>query len=214
MIRVLIVDDHPVVRAGLAGMIATDPGLEVVGEAEDGDEALRLLPTARPDVVLMDLRMPRLDGVETTRRIRAGAVPPRVLVLTTYDSDAQILAAIEAGAAGYLLKDAPREDLFAAIRSVAGGGAPLSPGVAARLLDRMRSGAAEPLTRREIDVVRLVAQGWSNGEIARDLSLSEATVKTHLLRIFSKLGVGDRTSAAMTAIERGLIDAPTDRAGR
>ena len=209
-IRVLVVDDHPVVRAGLAGMLAADPGLAVVAEAADGEQALELLGTARPDVVLMDLRMPRLDGVETTRRIRAGADPPAVLVLTTYDSDAQVLRAIEAGAAGYLLKDAPREELFAAVRSVAAGGSPLSPQVAARLLDRMRSGRLEPLTGRETDVLRLVSRGSSNREIARDLGLSEATVKSHLLRIFEKLGVGDRTSAVMTAIERGLIDAPTD----
>jgi DNA-binding NarL/FixJ family response regulator len=211
-LRILIVDDHPVVRTGLRGMFESEPGFLVAGEAADGAEAVTLVTTLRPDVVLMDLQMPRVDGVEAIRRIRALAAAPPVLVLTTYDSDAQILRAIEAGAAGYLLKDAPRETLFAGVRSAASGGTPLAPTVAARLIGRMSIGgavrSADTLTVRELDVVRLVATGASNREIARDLRISEATVKTHLLKIFEKLGVADRTSAVTTAMERGLIELP------
>jgi DNA-binding NarL/FixJ family response regulator len=211
IIRILIVDDHPVVRTGLRGMFETDPGFIVAGEAANGDEAVAQTATERPDVVLMDLQMPVLDGVEATRRIRRSPGAPPVLVLTTYDSDSQILRAIEAGASGYILKDAPLETLFAAVRSVVGGGSPLDPTVAARLLGRLGGnvgGGQEALTGRELDVVRLVARGSSNREIARDLRISEATVKTHLLHIFEKLGVADRTSAVTTAIRRGLIELP------
>ena len=211
IIRILIVDDHPVVRTGLRGMFETDPGFIVAGEAANGDEAVAQTATERPDVVLMDLQMPVLDGVEATRRIRQSPGAPPVLVLTTYDSDSQILRAIEAGASGYILKDAPLETLFAAVRSVVGGGSPLDPTVAARLLGRLGGnvgGGQEALTGRELDVVRLVARGSSNREIARDLRISEATVKTHLLHIFEKLGVADRTSAVTTAIRRGLIELP------
>lgn len=186
-IRLLIVDDHPVVRTGLRHLFETEPGFSVAGEAGDGAEAVAAVGADRPDLVLMDLRMPLMDGVEAIRRIRALPDPPPVLVLTTYDSDAQILAAVEAGAAGYLLKDAPRETLFASVRSAAAGGSPLAPTVAARLLQhvgRRDASTTEPLSPRELDVVRLVARGASNREIARDLRISEATVKTHLLHIF------------------------------
>lgn len=210
-IRLLIVDDHPVVRTGLRHLFETQPGFAVTGEAADGAAAVEAVATDRPDIVLMDLRMPVMDGVEAIRRIRALADPPPVLVLTTYDSDVQILAAIEAGAAGYLLKDAPREILFSSVLSAVAGGSPLAPTVAARLVHRLGNRAAralEPLTPRELDVVRLVARGSSNREIARDLRISQATVKTHLLSIFEKLGVADRTSAVVTALERGLIQMP------
>lgn len=211
-LRLLIVDDHPVVRTGLRGMFESDAGFVVVGEAADGAAGADLAAELRPDVVLMDLQMAPVDGVEGIRRIRSRAGAPPVLVLTTYDSDVQILRAIEAGASGYLLKDAPRETLFEAVRSTAAGGSPLAPTVAARLLGRLSPGApargSEVLTMRELEVVRLVARGASNREIARDLRISEATVKTHLLKIFEKLGVADRTSAVTTAIERGLIELP------
>ena len=211
MIRLLIVDDHPVVRTGLRHLFETEAGFEVAGEASDGAAALEAVVRERPDIVLMDLQMPVMDGVEAIRHIRALPQPPPVLVLTTYDSDAQILAAIEAGAAGYLLKDAERDTLFASVRSAARGGSPLAPTVAARLVHSLGRGGPrtpEPLTGRELEVVRLVARGASNREIARELRLSEATVKTHLIHIFEKLDVGDRTSAVTTALERGLIQLP------
>jgi DNA-binding NarL/FixJ family response regulator len=210
-VRLLLVDDHPVVRTGLRGMFESDPGFEVVGEAADGGAGATMAADLGPDLVLMDLQMPGVDGVEAIRRIRSRPGGPPVLVLTTYDSDAQILRAIEAGAAGYLLKDAPREELFAAVRSAAAGGSPLAPSVAARIIGRMAGGGgarSDTLTLRELDVVRLVARGASNREIARDLTISEATVKTHLIKIFEKLGVADRTSAVTTAMERGLIELP------
>jgi DNA-binding NarL/FixJ family response regulator len=211
VIRLLIVDDHPVVRAGLRGMFETDPGFTVAGEAANGEEAIERVASERPDVVLMDLQMPVLDGVEAIRRIRRSPGAPPVLVLTTYDSDAQILRAIEAGAAGYMLKDAPRETLFGAVRSAVGGGSPLAPSVAARLMHRLvpsPSARGDALSGRELEVVALLAQGASNKEIAHALHVSEATIKTHLSHIFEKLVVTDRTSAVTRAIERGLIELP------
>lgn len=210
MIRLLIADDHPVVRAGLAGLLSDEPGFEVVGEAADGAEAERLAALTRPDVVLMDLRMPVVDGVAATARIVAGrgdAGTPRVLILTTYESDDQILAAIEAGASGYLLKAAPREEIVAGIRSVAAGQSALSPAVAVRLVERMRQPepAASILTPRETDVLRLVAAGHGNKQIAARLGIGESTVKTHLLRVHEKLGVDSRTRAVTLALERGLL---------
>ena len=216
-IRLLIVDDHPVVRTGLRGMFETDPGFTVVGEAANGEAAVAILERTdlgsadRPDVVLMDLQMPVMGGVEAIRRIRMLPAPPPVLVLTTYDSDAQILAAIEAGAAGYLLKDAPMDSLFASVRSAAAGGSPIAPAVAARLVAHIHQDATavpEALSARELEVLNLVAGGSSNREIGRDLRSSEATVKTHLIHIFEKLGVGDRTSAVTSALRLGLIRLP------
>jgi DNA-binding NarL/FixJ family response regulator len=209
MIRLLIADDHPVVRAGLAGLLSDEPGFEVVAEASDGAEAVRLAAATRPDVVLMDLRMPHVDGVAATARIaggEAGDPPPRVLILTTYESDDQILAAIEAGATGYLLKAAPQAEIVAGIRSVAAGQSALSPQVAVRLVERMRRPEPETvLTARELDVLRLVATGHSNKQIAATLGIGESTVKTHLLKVFDKLGVADRTRAVTLAMERGLL---------
>ncbi|GAB3602818.1 response regulator [Microbacterium aureliae] len=209
MIRLLIADDHPVVRAGLAGLLSDEDGLEVVAEASDGDEAVRLAAATRPDVVLMDLRMPGVDGVAATARIAAGEAgdpPPRVLILTTYESDDQILAAIEAGAAGYLLKAAPQAEIVAGIRSVAAGQSALSPQVAVRLVERMRRPEpASVLTPRELDVLRHVSAGRSNKQIAAALGIGESTVKTHLLKVFEKLGVADRTRAVTLALERGLL---------
>lgn len=209
MIRLLIADDHPVVRAGLAGLLSDEPGLDVVGAASDGEEAVSLAAATRPDVVLMDLRMPGVDGVAATARIvggEAGTPAPRVLILTTYESDDQILAAIEAGASGYLLKAAPQAEIVAGIRSVAAGQTALSPQVAVRLVERMRRPApAAVLTARETDVLRLVATGHSNKRAAAVLGIGESTVKTHLLKIFEKLGATDRTRAVTLAIERGLL---------
>jgi DNA-binding NarL/FixJ family response regulator len=209
MIRLLIADDHPVVRAGLSGLLSDEPGFEVVAEASDGEDAVRLAGATRPDVVLMDLRMPHVDGVAATARIaggEAGEPAPRVLILTTYESDDQILAAIEAGASGYLLKAAPQAEIVAGIRSVAAGQSALSPQVAVRLVERMRRPEpAAVLTARELDVLRLVATGQSNKQIAVTLGIGESTVKTHLLKIFEKLGVADRTRAVTLAMERGLL---------
>ena len=206
-IRVLLADDHPVVREGLRGMLASEPDIEVVGEAGSGPEAVALAGRLRPDVVLMDLRMPGGDGVDATRRL-AGTT---VVVLTTYDSDADILRAVEAGAAGYLLKDTPRAVLADSVRAAARGETVLAPTVAGRLLGRMRADRAEPgerLTARETEVLALVARGLTNAAIARRLILSEATVKTHLLRACGKLGVSGRTAAVTRAIETGALPAP------
>ncbi|MDZ8276851.1 response regulator transcription factor [Microbacterium aquimaris] len=207
MIRLVIVDDHPVVRAGLVGLLSDEPGLEVVGEAADGEAAVRVVAATTPDVVLMDLRMPGVDGVAATARLVAEHAA-RVLILTTYESDDQILAAIEAGASGYLLKAAPQDEIVAGIRSVAAGQTALSPQVAVRLVQRMREPAPEAaasLTVRETEVLRLVAAGRSNKQIAAALGIGESTVKTHLLRVFEKLDVADRTRAVTLAMERGLL---------
>jgi DNA-binding NarL/FixJ family response regulator len=201
----MIVDDHPVVREGLRGMLEADPGIIVVGEAASGDEAVVRAADLRPDVILMDLRMPNGDGVSATARILAARPESRVIVLTTYETDQDIVRAVEAGAAGYLLKDTSRADLLAAIFSAARGETVLSPSVATRLVVRMRAPASESLSPREAEVLSLVAEGLTNAEIGKTLFISEATVKTHLLRIFGKLGVSDRTAAVTAALDRGFI---------
>ncbi|GGL44536.1 response regulator transcription factor [Phycicoccus endophyticus] len=206
MIRLLVVDDHPVVRAGMVAVLGEEADLEVVGEAANGAEALAVVPRLEPDVVLMDLRMPVMDGTEATARLRALPQPPQVLVLTTYDTDADIVRAVEAGARGYLLKDTPTALLTDAIRRAARGETVLAPPVAARLADRLRAPAVPELTAREVQVLGLVARGLSNAEIGRELFIGEATVKTHLLRAFAKLGVQDRTAAVTEAHRRGLVD--------
>ncbi|SFW88205.1 response regulator [Amycolatopsis australiensis] len=203
-ISVLIADDHPIVRDGLRG-IFTGRGFEVVGEAANGAEAVALAERLRPDVVLMDLRMPGTDGVAAIAELARLGNPARVLVLTTYDTDSDVLPAIEAGATGYLLKDAPREDLFRAVEAAARGEAVLSPAVASRLLGRIREPAREPLSQRELEVLTLVARGSTNKEAAKKLFISEATVKTHLIHVYAKLGVKDRAAAVAVAFERGLL---------
>jgi DNA-binding NarL/FixJ family response regulator len=205
VIRVLVADDHAVVRAGIVSLLAAEPGIEVVGEATDGDDAVHQALALRPDLVVMDVRMPRLTGDAATAIIRDRAPEVRVLVLTTYESDASILSAIEAGASGYLLKAAPAEELVAGVRSVAAGEVALSPAIAAQLVARVREPAPATLTPRETEVLRLVAEGLSNRAIAERLFLGESTVKTHLLRTFEKLGVNDRTRAVTLAMQRGLL---------
>jgi DNA-binding NarL/FixJ family response regulator len=204
-IRLLVVDDHPVVRDGLRGMFTGDPRFEVLGEAANGAEAVTLAEALRPDVVLMDLRMPAVDGVTAITRLRERGVSARVLVLTTYDTDSDVLPAIEAGATGYLLKDAPRDELFRAVHAAARGEAVLSPSVATRLMGQVRAPAKETLSQREREVLPLIARGSTNREAAVHLFISEATVKTHLLHIYGKLGVKDRAAAVATAFERGLL---------
>jgi len=199
------VDDHPVVRAGIEGILNSQPDLEVVGEASDGIEAICLNQTLQPDVILMDLQMPKMDGITAIKAIHEQANPPHILVLTTYDTDADIVRAIQAGATGYLLKDTPREDFFAAVRRVAQGESVLTPVVASRLMAHMRAPAEEQLSGREIEVLTLVAQGHSNKDIAKQLHISTATVKTHLIHIYGKLGVSDRTAAVTTALEKGIL---------
>ena len=204
-VRILVTDDHPVVRAGLSGMLSSEPDFEVVGEAQNGKEAVAFVGELKPDVVLMDLRMPEMDGVTAIGHIKSDHPDVHILVLTTYESDADILRAIETGATGYLLKDTPREELFGAIRTVAQGQSPLAPGVAARLMQRVRDPEEEGLSTREIEVLELVAHGTSNKEIAKQLWVSETTVKSHMLHIFDKLGVTDRTAAVTEALKRGII---------
>ncbi|MCJ7535412.1 MAG: response regulator transcription factor [Anaerolineales bacterium] len=204
-IRLVIVDDHPVVRDGLRGMLESQPDFEIVGEASDGSAAVRLAESLVPDIVLMDLRMPVMDGVTALREIKTHNPQVQVLVLTTYDSDADILPAIEAGASGYLLKDSSRGELFAGIRAAARGETVLAPAVAARLVGRMRAPGEEQLSSREVEVLQLVAEGESNSEIASHLHISQATVKSHLVHIFGKLGVSDRTAAVTAALRRGIL---------
>ncbi|GIH27079.1 DNA-binding response regulator [Acrocarpospora phusangensis] len=201
----MIVDDHPVVREGLRGMLDADPGITVAGEAGSGDEAVIRDRDLKPDVTLMDLRMPGGDGVSAITRILAGRPEARIIVLTTYESDQDIVRAVEAGAAGYLLKDTSRADLLGAVAAAARGETVLSPSVATRLVTRLRAPVAESLSPRETQVLSLVARGLTNAEIGRELFISETTVKTHLLRVFGKLGVSDRTAAVTTALQRGLL---------
>jgi DNA-binding NarL/FixJ family response regulator len=204
-VRVLIVDDHPVVRDGLRGMLSGDPELEVVGEASDGAEALAAVATTEIDVVLMDLRMPGMGGVEAIRALAARGDRARVLVLTTYDSDSDVVPALEAGATGYLLKDTPRTELVRAIRAAARGETALAPSVASRLVHQRRAPAQEALSERELEVLTLIARGETNRGAAARLFISEATVKTHLLHIYAKLDVNDRAAAVAAAYERGLL---------
>jgi DNA-binding NarL/FixJ family response regulator len=205
LISLLIVDDHPVVRDGLRGMFSADPRFEVLGEAGDGAEAIVAAERLQPDVILMDLRMPKTDGVTAITELANRGVPARVLVLTTYDTDSDVLPAIEAGATGYLLKDAPREELFRAVEAAARGQAVLAPTVATRLLGQMRQPATEALSPRELEVLELIAQGSTNREAAKHLFISEATIKTHLLHAYAKLGVNDRAAAVATAFSRGYL---------
>lgn len=210
-LRILLVDDHPVVRRGLRAMFEDHGGMRVVGEATDGTQALQALAAlvapegTGVDIVLMDLQMgPGMDGVAATGRITAQPDAPPVLVLTTYDTDADILAAVEAGASGYMLKDAPPEELCRAVRAAARGETALAPHVAARLLGRLRT-PGPALSPREVEILGLLARGLANRAIARELFISEATVKTHLVHIYDKLGVDSRTAAVSVALERGII---------
>jgi DNA-binding NarL/FixJ family response regulator len=204
-IRILIADDHPIVRAGLQDVLSSQPDFEVIAEAKNGAEAVALADRLRPHVVLTDLSMPQMDGVTAIGKIKAEHQDIHILVLTTYNSDSDVLPAIEAGAIGYLLKDSPREELFEAIRAAAQGKPLLTSSIAARLMERMRGPAVEALSSREIDVLKLVAKGASNREIADRLYITEATVKSHLIRIYSKLGVADRTAAVTKALEQGIL---------
>jgi DNA-binding NarL/FixJ family response regulator len=207
-ITLLIVDDHPVVRDGLRGMFATAAGFDVLGEAAGGVEGVELTLRLDPDVVLMDLRMPAGSGVEAIAELTRRGARAKVLVLTTYDTDSDTIPAIEAGATGYLLKDAPREELFAAVRAAAEGRAVLSPAVASRLVSAVRrpaAPAADTLSAREREVLELVAKGTPNREIARELFISEATVKTHLTHLYAKLGVKDRAAAVAAGYDRGIL---------
>ncbi|MBD0674750.1 response regulator [Kitasatospora sp. NPDC091335] len=204
-VRLLIVDDHPIVRDGLRGAFTNSPEFEVVGEAGNGAEALDLVAELKPDLVLMDLRMPVMDGVTAIHRLGETAPEVRVLVLTTFDTDNDVLPAIEAGATSYLLKDAPTEELLRAARVAARGEAMLSPTITKRLMDRVRRPSNGMLSARELEVMRLVAHGSSNKEVASRLFITEASVKTHLLRIYDKLGVRDRAGAVGEAFRRGLV---------
>lgn len=204
-IRILIVDDHPVMRDGLRGIFSGDPDFEVVGEAANGREAVARTEAFRPDVVLMDLRMPEFDGVGATREIMSRGLGAQVLILTTYDTESDVLPAIEAGAIGYLLKDTPRDDLSRAVRAAAAGESVLSPPVARRLMGRMREPKRNTLSDRELEILDMVAHGATNKRVAAQLFISEATVKTHLLHIYEKLEVNDRAAAVGAGYERGLL---------
>jgi DNA-binding NarL/FixJ family response regulator len=206
-IRVLVVDDHPIVRSGITSVLASQSDFEIVGEASNGSEAIDAAKRLAPDLVLMDLRMPELNGVDATAGILAARPTTRVVVLTTYASDGEVLRAIEAGAVGYLLKDVPHDELFRALRAVARGERYLAPAVTERLMSRWQQPTRSSLTDRELDVLRCVARGEGNKQIAASLGIAEPTVKAHLVHIFEKLGVENRTAAANIARERGLIAA-------
>jgi DNA-binding NarL/FixJ family response regulator len=213
VIRVLLADDQQLVRSGFRMILRSDPELDVVGEGADGVEAVQLARDLQPDVVLMDVRMPRMDGIEATRRVTALPEPPRVLVLTTFDLDEYVFAALRAGASGFLLKDAPEAQLLSAIRIVADGGSLFAPSVTRRLIERFADlgdptaapPALDSLTPREVEILRLLARGLSNAEIAAELVVSEHTVKTHVARVLSKLDLRDRTQAVIAAYESGLV---------
>jgi DNA-binding NarL/FixJ family response regulator len=204
-IRLLIVDDHPVVRDGLSGIFAGDPDFEVIGQAANGVDAVRQAEELQADVVLMDLRMPEMGGVEAIKQLRKRTPSAHVIVLTTYDTDNEVLSAIEAGATGYLLKDAPREELIRAVRAAHRGESVLSPSVAGQLMGRARRPATDAISPRELEVIKLIAGGANNREAAAKLFVSEATIKTHLMHIFEKLGVRDRAAAVSEAYKRHLI---------
>ncbi|MEV6108924.1 response regulator transcription factor [Streptomyces sp. NPDC051940] len=214
MTRIVVADDHEVVRDGFAGLLDSQPDLTVVGRASDGAEALRVCAETRPDVVLMDVRMPGMDGIEATAKLTSGGDGPRILILTTFDLDEHVYDALAAGAAGFLLKDVTAEHLFDAVRVVAAGEALLAPTVTRRLIQefarqRRKTPAQQPglpaLTPRETEVLKLVAQGLSNPEIAARLHVGEETVKTHVSRILGKLGLRDRTQAVVAAYESGVV---------
>lgn len=207
-LTLLVVDDHPIVRSGLVALLGHQVDMFVVGEAADGHAAVDQARVLRPDVVLMDLRMPGGDGVDATATITRELPATRVLVLTTYGTDADILRAVEAGASGYLLKDATADVLVEAVRAAARGETVLAAPVAARLVSRLRQPEPEALTPRELDVLRGVSRGWSNADIGADLHIGSATVKSHLLRVFAKLGVESRTAAVTVAMERGVLPPP------
>jgi DNA-binding NarL/FixJ family response regulator len=215
MIRVLLADDQSLVRTGFRMILRDEPGLEVVGEAGDGAQAVALARELRPDVVLMDIRMPDVDGIEATRRILGAADDgPAVLVLTTFDLDSYVYEALRAGASGFLLKDAPEEQLIAGIRIVAEGGSLFAPAVTRRLIERFAGSAPRPappaldeLTAREAEILRMLARGLSNAEIAAELVVSQHTVKTHVASVLSKLGLRDRVQAVVVAYETGLVRA-------
>jgi len=213
MMRVLIADDQQLVRTGFRVILNAEPDIEVVGEAGDGREAIEAAAALRPDVVLMDIRMPNLDGIEATRRIAAGSASSRVLILTTFDLDEYVYEALRAGASGFLLKDAGADELLHAVRVVAGGDALLAPSITRRLIEdyahrpplRERPGALAELTPRELEVLRLIARGLSNADIACELVVGDATVKTHVARIFAKLDLHDRAQVVVLAYESGLV---------
>jgi DNA-binding NarL/FixJ family response regulator len=207
-VRIIVVDDHTVMRAGVVALLASESTVEIVGEAGNGREGVELVARLAPDVALIDLRMPVLGGVAATTEIVASGAGTRVLILTTYETDAEIEQAVEAGAIGYLLKDTTREQLVSAIHAATRGETVLAPRVAQRLVARMRQPAPVALTTREIDVLNAVADGLSNLDIGKRLFIAEATVKTHLLRVFAKLDVSDRTHAVVVALERGLLARP------
>jgi DNA-binding NarL/FixJ family response regulator len=209
MIRILIVDDHPIVREGLAAVLEAQQDMEVTGEAGDGEEAVNKFTELQPDIVLMDLAMPGTDGVEAIRRIRAADADAKVVVLTAYDTDDRIFQAVQAGARGYLLKGAPRDEIFRAIREVNNGGSLLEPAVAGKLLSRfgdiLRGEGIERLTPRELDILTLMARGLRNKEIASQLFITERTVKFHANAIYRKLDVGSRIEAVSKALKHGLV---------
>jgi DNA-binding NarL/FixJ family response regulator len=210
VIRILVADDHPVVRDGLVAILGTQPDFDVVGEASNGGEAVRLARELEPDVMLLDMEMPELDGLEALRRIRASRPDAKVIIFTVFDTDERIVGAVQAGAQGYLLKGVPREEIFNAIRVVSAGGSLLQPVVASKLLRHLsgdRAGdALDPMTDREMEVLRLMAQGRANKDIATALDISERTVKFHVSSILSKLGATNRTEAVALAAQHGIVD--------